>query len=161
MSTGNEKNHRARGRHSVAATTVAVVATALAGLGLAACSGGGSGQHSTTAAAAMNMPGMNMSGMDMPATGAPLRGPAVATDKVTINNFAFMPQIVTVPAGTAVTWTNMDEEPHTVVDGAQGIESPVMGNQGSTYTHVFTTPGTYDYNCSIHPFMHGVVVVTA
>jgi hypothetical protein len=64
-------------------------------------------------------------------------------------------------AGTAVTWTNMDEEPHTVVDGAQGIRSPVMGNQGSTYTHVFTTPGTYNYNCSIHPFMHGMVVVTA
>jgi plastocyanin len=72
-----------------------------------------------------------------------------------------MPAIITVKVGTAVTWTNMDEEPHTVVDGAQGIKSPVMGNQGSTYTHVFTAAGTYSYNCSIHPFMHGMVVVTA
>jgi plastocyanin len=129
-------------------------AAAILGVALAACSGGGGGGPSRAGASTPTT-------MDMPTTAAPLTGPAVATDKVTINNFAFMPAIITVKAGTAVTWTNMDEEPHTVVDGAQGIKSPVMGNQGSTYTHLFTTPGTYSYNCSIHPFMHGMVVVTA
>ena len=126
---------------------------ALATFGLAACSSGSG--HQTAA-------GSSMSSMSvMPAAAAPLTGTAVATDKVTITNFAFKPAIVTVKAGTAVTWTNMDEEPHTVTDGADGIKSPVLGNQGSTYTFMFTKAGTYSYNCSIHPFMHGMVEVTA
>jgi plastocyanin len=33
---------------------------------------------------------------------------------VAIKNFAFAPAAVTVPAGTTGTWTNTDEEPHTV-----------------------------------------------
>lgn len=124
-------------------------------LGLAACSGG-VGAKSATAASARTM-----AGMDMPTTAAPLTGPAVATDKVTILNFAFMPRIITIHAGQTVTWTNMDEEPHTVTDGNDGINSPVLGNQGSRFSYTFTKAGSYQYNCSIHPFMHGMVEVTA
>jgi plastocyanin len=127
----------------------------VAPLGLAACGLVGGGGHKV-AAGANDMPGMNMSA---PATTP--TGPAVATNRVTITNFSFSPAMITVSAGTTVTWTNQDEEPHTVVDGADHIKSPVMGNQGSTYSHTFTTAGTFSYNCSIHPFMHGVVVVTA
>jgi plastocyanin len=32
---------------------------------------------------------------------------------------------------------------------------------GDTYTHTFSQPGTYSYICTIHPYMHGMVVVTA
>jgi plastocyanin len=126
--------------------------------GLTAC--GASAGTTSASPAAVDPTSM----VDMPtaATGsAPAAGPAVTTDKVTINNFAFMPAAVTVKTGTTVTWTNMDEEPHTVVDGAHGVKSPVMGNQGATFTYTFTTPGTYTYNCSIHPFMSGTVEVTA
>ena len=129
----------------------------VAGLTLAACGGGGGAKTAAAATAAQT----TMAPMDMPATPAPVTGTPVAATAVKITNFAFSPANITVKAGTAVTWTNMDEEPHTVVDSAQGIKSPVLGNQGSTYSHVFATPGTYSYNCSIHPFMHGVVVVTA
>src|SRR5439155_19820972 len=43
--------------------------------------------------------------------------PASAGDKneVTIDNFSFLPQTLTVPAGTTVTWINRDDVPHTVV----------------------------------------------
>jgi len=41
-----------------------------------------------------------------------------------------------------------------------GLQSPVL-NQNDTYTHTFSSPGTYPYICSIHPFMHGTVVVTS
>jgi plastocyanin len=103
-----------------------------------------------------------MSGMPGRSGRAAVRaGPAVAATAVSIDNFAFKPAAITVKAGTAVTWTNNDEEPHTVVDGAHDLKSPVMGNQGATFTFTFTTPGTYSYNCSIHPFMHGTVEVTA
>jgi plastocyanin len=127
-------------------------------VGLTACGASASTTATPPAAADPN----TMAGMAAGSTGSSAApGPAVATDTVTINNFAFMPAAITVKAGATVTWTNMDEEPHTVVDGAHGIKSPVMGNQGASFTYTFATPGTYSYNCSIHPFMSGTVEVTA
>ncbi|MFI5778899.1 cupredoxin family copper-binding protein [Nocardia sp. NPDC051570] len=83
----------------------------------------------------------------------------VAGDAVSIENFAFAPATLSVRAGTAVTWTNKDEEPHTVADKNGGFHSPGLGT-GAVYTFTFTKAGTYDYVCTIHPFMHGTVVVT-
>jgi plastocyanin len=90
------------------------------------------------------------------ATGSPA---AVAGDQVTIDNFAFSPGTLTVKAGSTVTWTNRDEEPHTVAATDGSFHSPGMGT-GATFTHTFATAGTFDYVCSIHPSMHGTVVVT-
>lgn len=78
---------------------------------------------------------------------------------ISITNFAFAPLTLTIPAGSTVTWTNVDEEPHTVVASDGSFHSPGMGT-GATYSYTFTNGGTYDYVCSIHPFMHGTVVVT-
>lgn len=84
---------------------------------------------------------------------------AVAGDQVSIDNFAFAPATLTVTAGSTVTWTNHDEEPHTVAASDGSFHSPGMGT-GATYSHVFPTAGKFDYVCSIHPMMHGTVVVT-
>lgn len=99
-----------------------------------------------------------MPGMPGPAsaTGSPA---AVAGDQVSIDNFAFAPATLTVKAGTTVTWTNRDEEPHTVAASDGSFHSPGMGT-GATYSHTFGTAGKFDYVCSIHPMMHGTVVVT-
>jgi amicyanin len=114
------------------------------------------------------MPAMSstpgMPGMPAPAgsTASAPNAPAQAgPNAVDINNFAFGPTTLTVPVGTTVTWTNRDEEPHTVVssDGST-FHSPGMGT-GGTYSFKFDKAGTFDYVCSIHPFMHGTVVVTA
>jgi plastocyanin len=35
-----------------------------------------------------------------------------------------------------------------------------MLGQGATYSHVFTSPGTYTYHSAIHLYMMGTVVVT-
>lgn len=80
-------------------------------------------------------------------------------DQITIDGFAFAPATLTVPPGTTVTWTNRDEEPHTVAAGDGSFHSPGMGT-GATFTHTFSTAGTFDYVCSIHPMMRGTVVVT-
>jgi plastocyanin len=78
---------------------------------------------------------------------------------VDINNFAFAPSTLTVPVGTTVTWTNRDEEPHTVVADDGSFHSPGLGTNG-TYAFTFAKAGTFGYVCSIHPFMHATVVVT-
>lgn len=85
--------------------------------------------------------------------------PAAAANQVTIDGFAFAPPNLTVPAGTTVTWTNRDEEPHTVAASDGSFHSPGMGT-GATFAHTFSAPGTFDYVCSIHPMMRGTVVVT-
>ena len=81
------------------------------------------------------------------------------SNAVTISNFAFAPASLTIPAGSTVTWTNKDEEPHTVVssDGTT-FHSPGM-DTGATYSFTFQNAGTFEYICSIHPMMHGTVVV--
>ena len=110
------------------------------------------------------MPGMTgMPPMSGPPAGtsASTTGTAapVAGNAVSIDNFAFVPATLTVPAGSTVTWTNHDEEPHTVAASDGSFHSPGMGSQ-ATYSHTFPTAGRFDYVCSIHPFMHGTVVVT-
>jgi amicyanin len=109
-----------------------------------------------------------MSGQAMPDQPAPSAGrSATASDApapqggtaVNITNFKFDPATLTVPVGTTVTWTNQDEEPHTVAAKDGSFHSPGMDTHGS-YSFTFNTPGSYDYVCSIHPFMTGTVVVT-
>src|SRR6478672_3174773 len=99
---------------------------------------------------------------------------ASAGDSVTIspgssvpsNGKFFVPETLTVSKGTTVTWTNGDSTLHTVTSG-----SPEAGNSGSefdssylaagkTFQHPFNTAGTFDYYCTLHPFMKGKVVVS-
>ena len=78
---------------------------------------------------------------------------------MSISDFKFNPGTLTVPVGTTVTWTNQDEEPHAIAAKDGSFHSPGIDTHG-TYNFTFTTPGSYDYICSIHPFMTGTVVVT-
>ena len=82
------------------------------------------------------------------------------------NGKFFVPETLTVSKGTTVTWTNGDSTLHTVTSG-----SPEAGNSGSefdssylaagkTFQHPFNTAGTFDYYCTLHPFMKGKVVVS-
>jgi plastocyanin len=77
--------------------------------------------------------------------------------KVTIDNFTFNPQRLTVKAGTTVTWTNQDDIPHTIVNPPVFRSKPLDTEQ--SYSFTFTTPGTYTYFCSLHPHMTGTIVV--
>jgi plastocyanin len=108
------------------------------------------------------MPGMGgMPSMpNMPAnTSTTAPAAPVAGNAVNIDNFTFAPVTLTVPAGSTVTWTNRDEEPHTVVANDGSFHSPGMGSQ-ATFSYTFAKAGSFDYVCSIHPFMHATVVVT-
>ena len=99
-----------------------------------------------------------MAGMSMAAPAAGNNTP-VATDEVKIKNFGFSPATITLTAGSTVVWTNGDSVQHDVTFDGGGIGSSVL-NHNDTFSHTFQTAGTYHYICSIHPFMHGTVIVT-
>jgi plastocyanin len=87
--------------------------------------------------------------------------PAWADDTVvSIANFAFSPQRVTVKPGTTVVWTNADDFPHTVTSSTNLFKSKALG-AGDKFSFAFTRPGTYTYFCSLHPHMTGTIVVEA
>ena len=85
-----------------------------------------------------------------------------AASSITIDNFTFSPQVLMVPPGTQVTWTNRDDIPHVVqmVDVAKppGAHSPPL-DTGDHFSFTFTGAGTYRYFCALHPMMTGTVVV--
>jgi plastocyanin len=85
--------------------------------------------------------------------------PATAAPTVTIGNFTFGPEALTVKAGTTVTWVNGDDIPHTVVAVDKSFRSKVLDTD-DRFAFTFTKPGAYAYFCSIHPHMTGKIVVT-
>jgi plastocyanin len=81
-----------------------------------------------------------------------------AAQVILAHNFMFAPVAVTVKAGSTVTWTNHDEEPHTVVSESGLFRSAALDTNES-FSFRFDKPGTYRYACSIHPQMVGTIVV--
>lgn len=77
----------------------------------------------------------------------------------------FEPLILNVPVGTTVTWKNLDSTLHTVTSGsAKGGKSGTIFDSsyltgGKTFQHMFGSAGTFDYYCTLHPYMKGQVVV--
>jgi plastocyanin len=127
--------------------------TVLSACGAAAAGYGGTpatGAPATASPVPMTMPASSQNN----AATAP-----VATTSVAIHGFAFAPQVITVKVGTTVTWTQQDEDSHTVTADDKSFTSDALAN-GQTYTHTFSAAGTYAYHCSIHPFMQATVVVT-
>lgn len=113
------------------AAWIAVVAVVLA-IGLAGCGGEASVEGSPVATARVEMP----------------------------PSYRFDPPVITVKAGTTVTWHNGDHFTHSVrlLDGS-GIEK--VAAPGESVSITFDKPGEYEYDCSFHPRdMRGKVIVT-
>jgi amicyanin len=83
-----------------------------------------------------------------------------APHAVTIDNFTFNPQRLTVKAGSTVTWTNKDDIPHAIASVSALFRSKALDTDDH-YSFTFSTPGTYQYFCSLHPHMTGTIVVEA
>jgi Icc protein len=84
-----------------------------------------------------------------------------ATARVAISNFTFSPKVLTIRAGTTVTWTNEDDIPHTVTSSDDRFKSSDALDTGDRFALRFDKAGTYPYYCTIHPKMEGKVVVEA
>jgi glucose/arabinose dehydrogenase/plastocyanin len=103
--------------------------------------------------------------------------PSESTNKISIvqgayimTDNAFSPNPGTVKVGDTVTWTNDDDQPHTVTSG-NGPDDPNKGkafdsgpsalaNNGKTFHHKFTQAGQYPYFCELHPTMVGKIIVS-
>lgn len=77
----------------------------------------------------------------------------------------YLPESITIKAGTTVEWTNDDSAAHTVTGGTPGngpdgsFDSALFAS-GATFDYTFNNEGTYPYFCLVHPWMTGEVVVT-
>jgi plastocyanin len=96
-----------------------------------------------------------------PVAGALLALGAVAAQEenvVTIHNFVFAPQELTVAVGTTVKWVNHDDTPHLVMDKNKAFRSKAFDIDES-FSFTFASAGTFDYFCGLHPYMVGKIIV--
>ena len=93
-----------------------------------------------------------------------VRGTSTAYDCEETNS-CFNPNPVRININDKITWTNPDKAAHTVTSG-----NPIIGPDGyfdsslimagDSYSRTFTSFGTYDYFCMVHPWMTGTIVVS-
>ena len=79
-------------------------------------------------------------------------------NEVWIQGMAFSPSIITVTAGTTIIWTNKDGVAHTVTSSTGLFDSGTIGTN-KTFSLTFSTTGTFQYYCTVHPSMVASVVV--
>jgi plastocyanin len=92
-------------------------------------------------------------------TPSPTRTVAITGQaSVEIVDYEFKPAMITVTVGTQVVWTHLDYAPHNTDHKGRAWTSPVM-SRGAHFAHVFGEPGAYDYHCTLHPDMQGVIKV--
>jgi plastocyanin len=127
----------------------------LASIALAGCSAGAA---TTAPAAAPATAPVATSGAASQAAGACAASDKTATVEVKIAEFKFDPATVQAKVGDVVQWTNNDSTAHSAVITDKGCETPKLDN-GKSGAIEFTAPGTYPYQCGIHPTMKGIVEV--
>ena len=89
---------------------------------------------------------------------------------VTISEYQYSPDTVTITAGVNVRWRNSGTVSHTASADSGSFNSGTLGGtgtdpygspmQGGVYDHAFATADTVTYYCQFHAQMHGVVIVT-
>lgn len=106
-------------------------------------------------------PGVNPYAPGMNPYAQPPPGPTAVpgqTTRVTIMDFMFMPQTITIHVGQTVMWQNNGPSMHTSTSDTGIWNSGTIG-VGGTYSRTFNSTGTFPYHCAIHPMMHGTVIV--
>lgn len=84
--------------------------------------------------------------------------PEASPAEISMERFAFSPAELTVEVGTTVVWTNKDPADHTVTAADGSFDSDVLA-PGADYRRLFDAPGTFSYQCDLHPGMTGQVKV--
>jgi plastocyanin len=90
---------------------------------------------------------------DAGATATVTSGPR--TTEISGNDFE---SPIKVTAGSEVTWVNKDGVAHNVIGDEDSFRSETL-NEDDTFTYTFSTPGRFEYVCTFHPGMEGVVEV--
>jgi plastocyanin len=87
-------------------------------------------------------------------------GEAAVNHQVAIQAMNYIPATIIIKAGDSVTWTNLDDLPHTVTAKDGTFASGFMPN-GAKFTHKFNhiMDGDAPYVCDFHPSMGGLVII--
>ena len=88
--------------------------------------------------------------------GGSSKAPATSGPTVTLRALSFSPDTIQVRAGDTVTWKWGERIGHNVTFPSFHSKTVSSG----TYTHTFSSSGTFSYRCTIHPTMTGKVIVT-
>ena len=86
--------------------------------------------------------------------------PVTGNTHPTMQNYTYQPANMQVRVGTTVTWTNQDSVPHSVTF-KNGMKDSGLLTQGQSFSYTFNTPGTYQYYCTVHPYMVATVTVVS
>lgn len=84
---------------------------------------------------------------------------AAATVNVALGDNTFTPAQITVNVGDTVVWTNTGRNPHDVTADSGAFFSNRRMMNGQTFSYTATTPGSFNYQCTIHNGMVGVLIV--
>jgi plastocyanin len=90
--------------------------------------------------------------------------PAPGPNEVNVVNFQYQPKDKPVRVGDRITWKNYDTAPHTVTSATNDtyprrpIDSGLFG-QDQTFSYTFEVAGTFNYFCTVHPYMTGSIAV--
>jgi len=85
--------------------------------------------------------------------------PVTGVTHMNMQDFAYQMANIQLRGGTSVTWTNQDSAPHSVTF-KNGMKDSGLLYQGQSFSYTFNTPGTYQYYCTVHPYMVATVIVT-
>ncbi len=80
-------------------------------------------------------------------------------EPIKVRDFAYAPNVILVPVGTTVRWTNEGAVNHTVTSDTGLFDSDTLG-PGASFEYRFDVSGTYAYHCKLHSSMTGKVIVT-
>jgi amicyanin len=86
--------------------------------------------------------------------------PVTGVTHMNMQNFAYQMANIQVRVGTTVTWTNQDSVPHSITF-KNGMKDSGLLSQGQSFSYMFNTPGTYQYYCTVHPYMVATVTVVS
>lgn len=93
-----------------------------------------------------------------PSSTAGLPTPDGLTVDVEMQDYVFAPASVEVEVGTTVRWTNRGQAPHTATADDGSFDTGQI-TSGASAGHVFATPGSFSFICTLHPDMKGTITV--
>jgi len=86
----------------------------------------------------------------------------VPINQVVMSDSKFVPETITVPVGSTVSWHNIDGKTHTASANDGSWDTDDMGT-GDSHSVNFNTAGTFHYHCKYHTIlgigMTGTVIV--
>ena len=97
-----------------------------------------------------------------------IKGDVIMPTKVSrpgceMNDNCYVPSLIVIEKGKQVTWVNEDSAFHSVTSGFYDAPDDLFDSGHldpfESYTVTFDEAGTYDYFCTLHPWMKGQVIV--